>query len=106
MPVLNSNNAHISVWGADVASAIDSLPTQDLTVELWTKWIGGGSDWAGPISVSQDDGSTEYGWNIQTRCKDPSSGSTVNCAESRRIEFSLSTEKTDDGDKPPTAEQR
>ena len=71
---------------------------QDLTVEMWTKWVAGGSDWAGPIAASQDDGGTERGWNIQTRCKDPSSGSTVSCAESRRIEFSLSTEKTDDGD--------
>ena len=95
MTNLGSNDAHISVFGSDMQQL---LPVQDLTVEMWTKWVAGGSDWAGPIAASQDDGGTERGWNIQTRCKDPSSGSTVNCAESRRIEFSLSTEKTDDGD--------
>ena len=90
MPVIGSNNAHLSVWGVDVASAVASLPTQDMTIEMWTKWVAGGSDWAGPISASQDDGATEFGWNIQTRCKD-ASGSTVPCAQSRRIEFSLAT---------------
>ena len=90
MPVLNSNNAHISVWGADVASAVESLPVQEMTVSMWAKWVAGGNDWAGPISASQDDGSNEYGWNIQTRCKD-ASGASVSCAVSRRIEFSLST---------------
>eukprot|EP01046_Picozoa_sp_COSAG06_P039482 COSAG06_NODE_4674_length_4045_cov_5.070958_1_plen_1038_part_10 len=83
-----SNSAHISVFGADMISA---LPTQDMTLEMWTRFIAGGSDWAGPISASQDDGSTEFGWNIQTRCKDPSGSSTA-CSLSRRIEFSLKSE--------------
>ena len=84
----SSNSAHISVFGADMLSA---LPTQDLTLEMWTRFVAGGSDWAGPIAASQDDGSTEFGWNIQTRCKDES-GSSVACSQSRRIEFSLKTE--------------
>ncbi len=88
MPVLNSNAAHISVFGSDMISL---LPEKDMTIEMWTKWVAGGSDWAGPISASRDDGSNEYGWNIQTRCKD-TSGNTVSCASSRRVEFSLSTE--------------
>ena len=90
MPVIGANNAHLSVWGADVASAVASLPSQDMTVEMWTKWVAGGSDWAGPISASQDDGATEFGWNIQTRCKD-ATGTSVACSQSRRIEFSLAT---------------
>lgn len=94
MSTLNSNSAHLSVFGAEMQSA---LPEQDMTVEMWTKWVAGGSDWAGPISASQDDGGTENGWNIQTRCKD-ASGSSVSCATSRRIEFSLSTDQTNDGD--------
>ena len=83
-----SNSAHISVFGADM---IDSLPAQDMTLEMWTRFIAGGSDWAGPISASQDDGSTEFGWNIQTRCKDEAGASTA-CGLSRRIEFSLKSE--------------
>ena len=94
MSTLNSNSAHLSVFGAEMQSA---LPEQDMTVEMWTKWVAGGSDWAGPISASQDDGGTENGWNIQTRCKD-ASGPSVSCATSRRIEFSLSTDQTNDGD--------
>ena len=84
----SSNTAHISVFGADM---IGALPTQDMTVEMWTRFVAGGSDWAGPISASQDDGSTEFGWNIQTRCADPS-GSGTACSLSRRIEFSLKSE--------------
>jgi len=61
----SSNSAHLSVFGAEMISA---LPTQDMTLEMWTRFVAGGSDWAGPISASQDDGSTEFGWNIQTRC--------------------------------------
>eukprot|EP01046_Picozoa_sp_COSAG06_P093578 COSAG06_NODE_39757_length_409_cov_0.774194_1_plen_84_part_10 len=37
-----SNSAHISVFGADM---IDSLPAQDMTLEMWTRFIAGGSDW-------------------------------------------------------------
>ncbi len=84
----SSDTAHISVFGADM---IGALPTQDMTVEMWTRFVAGGSDWAGPISASQDDGSTEFGWNIQTRCADPS-GSGTACSLSRRIEFSLKSE--------------
>jgi hypothetical protein len=84
----------MSVFGSDMQNL---LPTQDLTVEMWTKWVAGGSDWAGPISASQDDGGTERGWNIQTRCKNADGGS-VGCDSSRRVEFSLSTAKTNDGD--------
>eukprot|EP01043_Picozoa_sp_COSAG02_P046540 COSAG02_NODE_4363_length_5449_cov_10.058692_1_plen_1673_part_10 len=84
----SSNTAHLSVFGADMISA---LPVQDMTLEMWTRFIAGGSDWAGPITASQDDGSTEFGWNIQTRCKD-ATGSSTACSLSRRIEFSLKSE--------------
>ena len=66
------------------------LLSRHLTKRLhnrWLKWQAGGADWAGPISASQDDGSTERGWNIQSRC-------LGNCQTTRRIEFPLSTEKS------------
>ena len=60
-------------------------------MEMWVKFEAGGSDWAGPITASQDDGSTESGWNLQTRCKN-ANGETAPCAQSRRLEWSLATE--------------
>jgi hypothetical protein len=55
----NSLNGHISVFGSEMQHL---LPTKDMTVEMWVRWTHGGTDWAGPVSASQDDGSTERGW--------------------------------------------
>ena len=55
----NTLNGHISVFGSEMQHL---LPTKDMTVEIWVRWTHGGTDWAGPVSASQNDGSTERGW--------------------------------------------
>ena len=42
------DNTHISVIGSDMQHL---LPTQDFTIEMWTKWVAGGSDWVRPLRV-------------------------------------------------------
>ena len=79
-----SAGGHVSVMGSEMQHL---LPTQDITIEMWVRFTAGGSDWAGPISASQDDGSTEHGWNFQTRC-------VGGCDNGRRLEFPLATEGT------------
>eukprot|EP01052_Picozoa_sp_SAG31_P010016 SAG31_NODE_537_length_14325_cov_19.890881_2_plen_658_part_00 len=75
----NSFDGHISIFDANMQ---DDMPVQDITVELWVKFVAGGSDWAGPIGAFRDDGSEEYGWNFQTRCVD-------GCENSRSLEFPI-----------------
>eukprot|EP01051_Picozoa_sp_SAG22_P006049 SAG22_NODE_382_length_11344_cov_41.312228_2_plen_891_part_00 len=89
-----SFDGHISVFDANMQG---DLPTQDMTVELWVKFTGGGADWAGPIGAFQDDGDAERGWNLQTRCLQNAAGNR-DCHVGRSLQFSLSTMAADDGD--------
>eukprot|EP01051_Picozoa_sp_SAG22_P004218 SAG22_NODE_221_length_14781_cov_82.531490_3_plen_249_part_00 len=75
----NSFDGHISVFDANMQG---DLPAQEITIEMWVKFVAGGSDWAGPIAAFRDDGSDEYGWNFQTRCVD-------GCESGRSLEFPI-----------------
>ena len=83
------DSGHVAVPVVDITR---ELPVREMTVEAWIKWYGG-TDWAGPVTAAQDDGSTEKGFALSSRCDGTA------CAEGLTMAFAISTvEGNTDGD--------
>ena len=85
------DSGHVSV---PVTNILAQLPTREITVESWIKWYGG-TDWAGPVSAAQDDGGTEKGFALSSRC---GGDQGPPCDQGLTMAFAISTVGADDGD--------